>query len=128
MKVRNLNGAAYRTCGSESWLAHWENLSGLRAFMCFAEGCFGRPSVGGQVQKDRRTDGNWYVVPLCSSCNTRKGQDLDVWDYATLVCSMEGPIFGKGRHGSATSGAHRHSRRISDARCATARIEPAVRA
>jgi hypothetical protein len=108
-------------CGSGSWLAHWEKLSGLRAFMCFAKGCFGRPSVGGHVQKDRRTDQSWYVVPLCSACNTKRGQDLDVWDYATLVYAAGGLNSGKGRDSGRTPpGAHRFSRRMGDVGYATA--------
>jgi hypothetical protein len=85
MKVRNLNKVAQVNCSSGSWLAHWEKLSGLKAFMCFSKGCFGRPAVGGHVQKESRTDKRWYVVPLCNDCNQKRGQDLDVWDAATLV-------------------------------------------
>jgi hypothetical protein len=85
MKVGNLNGVAQSRFGSGSWLDEWEKLSGLKAFMCFAKGCFGRPSVGGHVQKESRTDRSWYIVPLCSHCNQKQGQDLDIWDAATLV-------------------------------------------
>jgi hypothetical protein len=87
--------------------------------MCFAEGCFGRPSVGAHVQKDRLTDTRWYVVPLCSSCGGRSGQDLDVWDQATLVCVAGGLDSGKDGCYSRSSrkllhGAHRYFRRATD--------------
>lgn len=85
MKVKNLNGATQSICSSGSWFAHWEKLSGQNAFMCVTNGCIRRPSVGGHVQKDSMTDKSWYVVPLCDDCNKKRGQDLDIWDLATLV-------------------------------------------
>jgi hypothetical protein len=82
MKVRKLTGAAQ---GSGSSLVRWERISGLRAVMCLAKSCFGRPSVGAHVQKDSMTDKGWYIVPLCSGCSAKRGRDLDIWDHATLV-------------------------------------------
>jgi hypothetical protein len=84
MKVR-LNGTAAGNGSSGSWLAHWEKHSGLNAFMCYATGCIRRPSVGAHVQKDGPPDTNWYVIPLCEDCSRKRGQDLDIWDAATLV-------------------------------------------
>jgi hypothetical protein len=85
MKVKNLNGTAPITKESGNWLSHWEKLSGLNAFMCYVKGCIKRPSVGGHVQKDSPTDKTWYVIPLCDDCGRKRGQDLDIWDAATLI-------------------------------------------
>jgi hypothetical protein len=84
MKVRKLAGAAQ---GSGSSLARWEKLSGMRAVMCLARSCFGRPSVGAHVQKDSLADTGWYIVPLCSGCSAKRGRELDIWDHAPLVCA-----------------------------------------
>jgi hypothetical protein len=85
LKVKNLNGSAPITKESGNWLSHWEKLSGLNAFMCYVKGCIKRPSVGGQVQKDSPIDTTWYVIPLCDDCARKRGQDLDIWDAATLI-------------------------------------------
>jgi hypothetical protein len=84
MKVKNLNGATHSLHGG-NWLAHWEKYSGQNAYMCFAKGCIKRPIAGGRVQKDSLIDATWYVIPLCSDCNKKNGQDLDIWDAATFV-------------------------------------------
>jgi hypothetical protein len=83
--VKNLNGVTTNKCTSETWLDHWEKLSGQKAYMCFAKGCINTPSVGGHVQKDSPTDKDWYVIPLCGECNKKRGEKLDIWDTATLV-------------------------------------------
>jgi hypothetical protein len=84
MKVK-MNGTVARAETGGSWLAHWEKHSGLNAFMCYATGCIRRPSVGAHIQKDSLTDMNWYVIPLCEDCSRKRGQDLDIWNAATLV-------------------------------------------
>jgi hypothetical protein len=89
MRVKNLDGAQLNKCSTGSWLAHWERFSGQNAFMCFANDCIKRPSVGGLVQKESPIDKDWYVIPLCSDCNKKKGQDLDVWDTAKLIPTDE---------------------------------------
>jgi hypothetical protein len=89
MRVKTLNIAEQNKCRSGSWLAHWEKLSGQNAFMCFTEGCINMPSVGGHVQKDSTTDKNWYVIPLCTDCSKKSGQDLDIWDTAKFVSAKE---------------------------------------
>ena len=47
------------------------------------------------MQKDSATDKNWYIVPLCSACNNKKGQDLDIWDGASLVSANVSETCGK---------------------------------
>jgi hypothetical protein len=89
MRVKNLNRATQTKCSSGTWLALWEKASGQNAFLCFVKDCINRPSTGGLVQKDIPTDEKWYVVPLCDDCSKRTGQDLNIWDMATLVPSDE---------------------------------------
>jgi hypothetical protein len=89
MRVKNLNAAARKGCNSGTWLTHWEKESGQNAFLCFVKDCINRPSVGGLVQKDSPIDEGWFVLPLCDDCNKRTGQDLDIWDGATLVSAVE---------------------------------------
>jgi hypothetical protein len=89
MRVKNLNQTVQTKCGSDRWLAHWEKISGHRAWLCVVNNCYNMPSVGGLVQKDSPSDRTWYVVPLCSDCNKRIGQDLDIWDQAKLISSQD---------------------------------------
>lgn len=85
MQVRNLNGTAAATCRCGSWLSHWQLYSGQPLGLCAAVECGNVPTVGGHVQKYALLDMSWYVVPLCSTCNARRGQRLDVSDDVVLV-------------------------------------------
>jgi hypothetical protein len=89
MRVRNLNGAKQKTYSGATLLAHWTRFSRQVAYECFVTGCKNKASTGGHVQKDSLTDQNWYVVPLCDGCNSKMGQDLDIWDMARLVPANE---------------------------------------
>ena len=85
MRVKNLNEATQKECNGAGLLAHWDRFSRQTAYRCFVNGCRNKCSVGGLVQKDSRSDKNWYVVPLCDECNKRKTQDLEIWDMGRLV-------------------------------------------
>ena len=85
MRVKTLDGSSLNLCDGGTWLAHWEKLSGQKANRCFAQGCINTPSIGVQVQKNSQTDKGWYLIPLCGECNKKRGQELDIWDTATLV-------------------------------------------
>ena len=85
VKVRNLNVSSQIMGSTGSRLAHWEKTTRQSAFLCFVKDCINRPTAGGLVQKDSPTDRSWYIVPLCRDCNTKTGQDLDIWDEAVLV-------------------------------------------
>ena len=89
MHVKNLNNGAPVNSSSGSWLTHWERHTGQNAWMCYVQGCIGRPTAGGHVQKNSLVDRNWYVIPLCADCSEKSGQDLDIWDEATLVSARE---------------------------------------
>jgi hypothetical protein len=85
MGARNLNLSGQDLNSSGNRLAHWEKTTGQNAFLCFAKDCIKRPTAGGLVQKDSAIDRGGYIVPLCSDCNDKTGQDLDIWDQAVLV-------------------------------------------
>jgi hypothetical protein len=92
MRVTNLNGSKRIACGSGSWLARWERITGQNAFLCFVKDCINTPFGGGLVQKDSGLDRNWYIVPLCKECGKKTHADLDIWDSATLVCAFDPTI------------------------------------
>jgi hypothetical protein len=89
MRVRNLNGENQSKYSGATLLAHWERFSRQVAYRCFVIGCKNKSSTGGHVQKDSPTDRNWFVVPLCEECNSKAGQDVDIWDMAKLVPANE---------------------------------------
>jgi hypothetical protein len=85
MQVRNLNGTSSNSCNCGSWLNHWFRHSGKIATSCAVVGCKNPPAVGGHVQKSSLFDMSWYIAPLCSSCNAKWGQTLNLYDDLVLV-------------------------------------------
>ena len=85
MKVKNLNGTSQRTCTCGSWLKHWENFGGCSATFCSVIDCSNIAEVGGHVQKADENDKKWYIIPLCKSCNNKRGGELEIYDDTKLV-------------------------------------------
>lgn len=85
MKVKNLNGTSQNKCKCGSWLDHWKNYSKQTANGCVVNSCSNKPEVGGHVQKDSNTDNNWYIIPICKTCNAKKNQTLEISDIVNLV-------------------------------------------
>ena len=73
MKVKNINGSSRfaKPTGYSSWLDYWVAQKGYRPTYCSETSCLGIQLVGAHVQKVNSTDQQWYIVPLCSSCNQR---------------------------------------------------------
>ena len=73
MNVKNVVGSSRfsKPFGYTSWLEYWEDHAGQKANYCSADNCWGNDLVGAHVQKAYSDDKNWYIVPLCSSCNQR---------------------------------------------------------
>jgi hypothetical protein len=92
MKVKNLNGGTRNKIDASMWLAHWKAFGGQHAEYCFVKGCTGQIAAGGLVHKESRAEKDWFVVPLCEECNKKSGQDLDIWDQATLVSTNIGEV------------------------------------
>lgn len=96
MKVNNLNGTTYDTCKCGSWLEHWKKYScQTLPTHCPEETCTQAPTVGSHIQKDSSTDRSWYIVPLCSRCNAKTGESLEVSDHVTLVVANVDSTCGK---------------------------------
>lgn len=78
IKVKNVNGTSRfkSPANYNNWQEYWEEQSGRTASRCSAVDCHahGRSNlVGAHVQKVDSFDHNWYIVPLCKSCNNRIG-------------------------------------------------------
>ena len=72
MYVKNVNGSGrFAPRGYDSWLDYWKAQTGEKPYYCAADNCLGTDLVGAHVQKTNSTDKNWYIVPLCKSCNKR---------------------------------------------------------
>ena len=70
MYVKNVNGSGrFAPRGYDSWLDYWKAQTGENPYYCAADNCLGTDLVGAHVQKANSTDKNWYIVPLCKSCN-----------------------------------------------------------
>lgn len=79
IKIKNVSGSSRfdSPAGYDSWLDYWEDKSGKTAGRCSAIDCHmkGRSNlVGAHVQKVYGTDKSWYIVPLCSGCNSRSDE------------------------------------------------------
>ena len=76
--VRNLRqGGSPIPAGYSSWLDYWEKRTGLPAGTCHRIGCYKTATDGAHVQIVN--GGNeWYIVPLCHSCNTQFGANFYV--------------------------------------------------
>ena len=95
MRVKNLNGTSQRTCKCGSWLKHWENFGGCVTTICSVVNCGEIAEVGGHVQKIGN-DNRWYIIPLCKSCNNKKGEELEIYDDIKLVSANVSETCGKG--------------------------------
>lgn len=96
MKVRNINGTSDNSCSCGSWLDHWKKFSGQSIpSYCPTDKCLNKPEVGAHVQVDSYYDSNWYIIPLCKTCNAQKNKDLIVSDYVKLVSANKSETCGK---------------------------------
>lgn len=84
-KVKNINGTSNNTCKCGSWLKHWEKFSGQTAGLCSEVSCRNSASLGAHVQKSDSSDNKWYIIPLCSSHNAMKYQEISIMDSTILV-------------------------------------------
>ena len=51
--------------------------------------------MGGHVQKVG-SDNKWYIIPLCKSCNNKRGEELEIDDNTELVSANVSETCGKG--------------------------------
>lgn len=73
MFVKNVIGSSKfaKPNGYSSWLDYWKAQTGENPYICSEVDCSNTGLVGAHVQKAYGSDRNWYIVPLCSSCNQR---------------------------------------------------------
>jgi hypothetical protein len=94
--ISNINGTSDNTCKCGSWLEHWKKFSGQAVpSFCPVEGCLGQSLLGAHVQKDSSYDRNWYIVPLCTKCNTMTGKSLKYNDVYKLVSANVSETCGR---------------------------------
>jgi hypothetical protein len=69
--VKNIHGSADNTppAGCSSWKEYWEKAKNKKFSSCSCTSCFQRAVVGGHVKKVYGSN-EWYIVPLCASCNS----------------------------------------------------------
>ncbi len=74
--VQNIHGSADNTppAGYSSWKEYWEKKKNKKFSLCSCTTCFQKASVGGHVKKVHDSN-EWYIVPLCSSCNSYANTD-----------------------------------------------------
>ncbi|MDR2575845.1 MAG: hypothetical protein LBC52_05315 [Treponema sp.] len=90
MIVRNLQEKPHSpTCACDNWIEHWERNSGKKADICSAFICSKSAEVGGHVQKRNINDDNWYIIPICKSCNNELGQEYEVKTDTTFISVNE---------------------------------------
>lgn len=87
MFVRNLIGTSdNRVCSCGTWLKHWENDRNQHDVECAVRTCHNQAIDGGHVQKDNaNANDDWHIIPLCRSCNNKKGQVLEIDNNIDLV-------------------------------------------
>jgi hypothetical protein len=97
MRIKNINGTSDGTCRCASWLEHWEKYNPDRQAVpvfCSAADCVNNSIVGAHVQKDDDSDPNWYIIPLCMTCNAKTNQVLQVSDAISLAPADVGQTCG----------------------------------
>lgn len=98
MKIRNINGISDNACRCASWLEHWEkyNLGGQAVpVFCPVADCVNNPIVGAHVQKGENADPNWYIIPLCMTCNAKANQVIEISGAISLAPADVSQTCGK---------------------------------
>lgn len=76
VEVKNLHGTSDNTPNGTdknlSWKEWWEKRTQKRFGECSCSSCTNFADVGAHVKKTDSSDGKWYIVPLCYSCNAKK--------------------------------------------------------
>lgn len=91
MRVKNLTKTSKKRCFKcESWLAHWKNLTGLKASKCVKKGCINDATLGAHIKQVGDIHAE-HIVPLCHHCNALDGEfelkvDIDSYLATTTEC------------------------------------------
>ncbi len=84
-KVKNLNGTSDSKLpvGYSSWIDFWERISKVKATECHNIQCNRKDNLNGAHVQLVEGGNEWYIVPLCTSCNT---------GLKNVVFSVDGPL------------------------------------
>ena len=63
----------------DSWIAHWEILSGCKRGACAKKGCPNPATDGAHVYVDGNLS-SIYIVPLCHACNIGQSREFEIRD------------------------------------------------
>jgi len=77
--VKNIKGASKIACNCDSWLDHWKNCSGDAVAWCSTQYCLNPPEVGGRVMRTGLKWNEWYIIPLCKTCNNKTTEYKVSW-------------------------------------------------
>ncbi|NOR44521.1 MAG: hypothetical protein GQ534_02960 [Candidatus Delongbacteria bacterium] len=87
MIVKNLKNTSDNTCKCNSWIDHWERYTKNNAIFCSVQKCVDQAKVGAHVLKVSSTDKDWYIVPLCYSCN-KSDNNLDIGSTSLALANV----------------------------------------
>ena len=82
MYIKNVTGSSKiskKPKEGTSWREFWEIRTGIKLGITYTCPSCGKKVWfsqidGCHVQKSRSTDNDWYIVPLCDSCNHKEGE------------------------------------------------------
>lgn len=76
-RVFNIRNTSGRICACGSWLQHWRNETRSRRRVCSILGCGNDATVGAHIiHADGRASSEWWIVPMCGSCNHSTNADV----------------------------------------------------
>lgn len=90
VRVKNVVGSdRYRVpSGYSSWLDYWKKRTGGNPSFCGASSCFGTDLVGAHVRKVDSTDRDYYITPICRSCNQRTDEFDVCWELVPVPSNL----------------------------------------
>ena len=89
-KVKNVVGSGWfgAPSGYSSWLEYWERKTNTKKYICGVSGRSNSNLVGAHVQKVNSNDKNWYITPLCKSCNQRTDEFDAYWELVPIPSNL----------------------------------------
>lgn len=90
-KVKNVVGSDRfkKPKGYDSWLEYWEKQTKSSKSICGVSDCSNTDLVGAHVQKANSSDENYYITPICNSCNTGRTDEFNVhWELIPVPSNL----------------------------------------
>ena len=99
MIVKNLNKTTDNdSCNCNSWIEHWLKFSFISRLIprkCCCLNFRGTDIIGEHVKKILSKGDNWYIAPICRSCNVKHGQWLFISNDIPLARANVNDTCGK---------------------------------